>query len=479
MSKSRRVKQNNDNVRKFRRHSLNRMNLGLPVFGFIFAYIIIMIFLSSKKTSIAGYEVKLGSLAKNTTARAVAVRNELTVRSGNNGYVNFYSHEGQRVSKGALVYSIDESGTLSEILKSRQALKTDLSDSDLNEIKNEVMDYRKSYEDSQFRSVYDFKYSLDGTISRITNENMLGTLNSLSGNVAIDNSLIMGYAPDSGVVVYSTDGLEELTPQAVTADVFNEGDHPKNNHMDNSLVAADEDLYKIINEEMWSIALKWDDSWEDLFTDGDYVNVRFLKNGYTSWGQETILNNSDGRYLLLSFTNSMITFAKDRYIDVELMTNDKTGLKIPNSSIINRQFYTIPEEFLTRGGSTDSDGFIREAYLENGEKSTEFVDATVYDKQDGKVYIDTLVFNPGDVILKPDSDETYTVSEKASLTGVYNMNNGYADFTKINVLYSNKEYSIVESGTNYGLRVYDHIVLDGESVNEDEFVFDTIRREDK
>ena len=83
------------------------------------------------------------------------------------------------------------------------------------------------------------------------------------------------------------------------------------------------------------------------------------------------------------------------------------------------------------------------------------------------------------MILKPDSDETYTVSEKASLTGVYNMNNGYADFTKINVLYSNKEYSIVESGTNYGLRVYDHIVLDGESVNEDEFVFDTIRKEEK
>jgi len=479
MSKKNRKNQNNDKVRKFRRHSLDRMNLGLPVFGFIFAYIIIMVFLSSKKTSIAGYEVKLGSLAKSTTARAVAVRNELTVKSGNNGYVNFYSHEGERVSKGALVFSIDESGTLSDILKSRQAMKSELGDDDLTDIKNEIMDYRKSYEDSMFRTVYDFKYSLDGTISRITNENLLGTLNSLSGNMVMDNSLIMGYAPDSGIVVYSTDGLEELTPQAVTDDVFNENAHQRVSRMDNSLVASGEDLYKIINDEKWFIALKWDESWEGLFTDGDYVNVRFLKNGYTSWGQETILNNADGKYLLLTFTNSMITFAKDRYIDVELLTHDKTGLKIPNSAIVNRQFYTIPEEFMTRGGSTDSEGFIREAYLESGEKSTEFVDATVYDIQDGMVYIDTLVFNPGDVILKPDSDETYTVSEKASLTGVYNMNNGYADFTKINVLYSNKEYSIVESGTNYGLRVYDHIVLDGESVNEDEFVYDTIRKEEK
>ena len=79
----------------------------------------------------------------------------------------------------------------------------------------------------------------------------------------------------------------------------------------------------------------------------------------------------------------------------------------------------------------------------------------------------------------PGFGDTFTVGQKETLTGVYNMNKGYADFTKIDVINSNKEYSIVESGTNYGLRVYDHIVLDGESVNEDEFVFDTIRKEEK
>ena len=72
----------------------------------------------------------------------------------------------------------------------------------------------------------------------------------------------------------------------------------------------------------------------------------------------------------------------------------------------------------------------------------------------------------------PEGSQTYTVSQKAKLTGVYNMNNGYADFRKINVIYSNKEYSIVESGTMYGLNVYDHIVLDGSSVNDDDFVFE-------
>ena len=69
----------NVKVRKFERHSLNRMNLGIPVFGFIFVYIIIMIIMASRKTTIAGYEVKLGTLAKNTTGRAVAIREEMVV----------------------------------------------------------------------------------------------------------------------------------------------------------------------------------------------------------------------------------------------------------------------------------------------------------------------------------------------------------------------------------------------------------------
>ena len=449
------------------------MNLGIPVFGFIFVYIIIMIIMASRKTTIAGYEVKLGTLAKNTTGRAVAIREEMVVQSMNNGYVNFYTHENQRVSKGALVYSIDESGTLSDILKSKQAMHSDLTEGDLTEIRDELVTYRKSYKDNLFSSVYDFKYSLNGTISRITNENLLNTLNSLSGNMIPDNSLDMGYAPDSGIVIYSTDGLETLNAEGVCADTFEESHHPRNMRTDNALVSSGDDLYRLVTGEKWSLILKWDESWEDQFTEGKYINVRFLKNGNTSWGLIGILNNQDGKYLMLTFTNSMITFAQDRYIDVELLTDEKEGLKIPNSSIVNMQFYTIPEEFLTKGGASDSDGFIREAYLEDGTKSTEFVDAKVYDKQDGRVYIDTMVLNPGDILIKPDSDETFTVSDKASLTGVYNMNNGFADFTKINVLYSNKEYSIVESGTTYGLRVYDHIVLDGSSVKDADFVFDT------
>ena len=62
------------------------------------------------------------------------------------------------------------------------------------------------------------------------------------------------------------------------------------------------------------------------------------------------------------------------------------------------------------------------------------------------------------------------MSKRATLVGVYNMNKGYADFKQINILYRNEEYAIVKSNTKYGLSVYDYIVLNAETVRDDQFI---------
>ena len=84
--------------------------------------------------------------------------------------------------------------------------------------------------------------------------------------------------------------------------------------------------------------------------------------------------------------------------------------------------------------------------------------------------MDASVLNAGDILYKLDSQETYTVSKRATLLGVYNMNKGYADFKQINILYQNEEYAIVKANTRYGLNVYDYIVLDAEAVSDDQFI---------
>ena len=165
----------------------------------------------------------------------------------------------------------------------------------------------------------------------------------------------------------------------------------------------------------------------------------------------------------------MITFAMDRYIDLELELDEVRGLKVPNSAIVKKDFYLVPEDYVTSGAGNSS-GFIRRTYLEDGSESTEFISADIYNNVDGMLYIDTAVLNSGDILIKPDSAMEYTVSDRDTLTGVYNMNKGYADFTNIEIIDSNAEYSIVSSTSQYDLQVYDYIVLDGDGVNDNDFV---------
>lgn len=125
-----------------------------------------------------------------------------------------------------------------------------------------------------------------------------------------------------------------------------------------------------------------------------------------------------------------------------------------------------------RGGNNDSYGVMKESFLEDGTQTTEFVETNVYNVKDGEYYLDDSVLRIGDRLIKPDSTETCVISKQGSLIGVYNINKGYADFKQIVILDQNEEYAVVQSNTNYGLNVYDHIVLDAATVNEDDFIYE-------
>lgn len=464
----RRRQQKPQKITKYRK-PLN-INLGLIIFGFIFVYIIIMVFLFFTSTHITGYEVKMGSLAVDNTYRGMALRTENVYQANNDGYINYYARECERVSVGSMVYTIDESGKLADLITANAESGATLTDEDMNELKTQIINYRHSYTDRNFDAVYDFKYSVDGTVMKLANQNVLASLNDITDS-SVKDLIDFNYADQNGVVVYSTDGLEGKTVQDLTAEDFEEELHEKNQLQSNSLIGAGDNAYKMITEENWSLVIPMEAERAKEFEAEEYIKVKFLKTGDESWGAATAFANGENSYLKLDFTNSMITYASDRYLDVELEINVEKGLKIPNSTIVEKEFFLIPIEYMTKGGDTDVDGFMRQTYLEDGTVSTEFVPADIYYSTKTDYYVDTNTFRIGDYIIMPDSGEQYPISKKGTLIGVYNMNKGYADFTQITILYQNKEYAIVKSNTDYGLNVYDHIVLDGNSVNDDDFIF--------
>ncbi len=175
----------------------------------------------------------------------------------------------------------------------------------------------------------------------------------------------------------------------------------------------------------------------------------------------------------------MFRYSSDRFLEIELVTNTETGLKIPVSSVVEKEFYIIPASFETVDEG-DNAGFLREVTDKDGNVSTEFVSATIYrrvegdsedDTSDDMYYVDMKDFQEGDILVKPDSQARFEVKETGTLEGVYSINKGYAMFRQITIIDQNEEFCIVESGTSYGIAQFDHIVLDGSSVQEETILY--------
>lgn len=460
---------NSGKIRQYRK-PLN-INIGLIIFGTIFIYIIICVFFYFTSNHITGYEVQLGSLSVSNIYQGIALREEEVFKSDVSGYVNYYAREGEKVGVGNLVYTVDETGKLSELVKGGDLGENSLTDSDLSELKTEIVGFMNEFSNDDFSTVYDFKYNVQGTVLKLANYNVLESIENIS-KASAGELVNFCKSPKSGVIVYSVDGFEDLDPSTITKETFNQENYTKTQLISNELISDGDTTYKLSLKEDWSIVIPVEEKRLAELEEEQYVKVKFLKNQQVSWAEVIPLRNTDGTYAQLKFTNSMITFCTDRFIDIELITNDQKGLKIPNSAIIEKNFYLVPLEYITKGGNNNNDGVMRQAYSEDGSSTVEFVPTTLYSQTDTEYYVDDSSLRIGEYLIKPDSTDTYPISKKASLIGVYNINKGYADFKQIRILYQNEEYSIVESGTDYGLSVYDYIALDANSINENDFIYE-------
>ena len=449
------------------------LNMGLIFFSVIMIYHFIMIFSFMRAKHISGYEVKTVFIYFSNIYEGIAIRDETVVTAGCAGYVNYFATEGEKVGTGNLVCGIDETGALQDYInQNSDAGKNVLSERDLSSLKNEMINFSSGFNEKDFSSVYEFKYAIEGDVLKFSNRNLLNSMEDLKAQSAL---IKLCNSPASGVVVYSVDGFETKQPVNAQKSWFDKEKYEENKQqlINNEIVSIGDPLFKLSDNENWSILIEVDEQRAAELVEEKYVKVKFLKNQYESWGKVTeVTGADDGHYILLSFTNSMITFVLDRYINIELLLDAETGLKVPNSAICDKSFFIVPMDFLTKGGD-GNDGILRETYNEDGQMIPEFIPVTIYNVDDeNNAYLDDSILRLGDRIDMPDSQSTFTISKSGTLTGVYNINKGYADFKEIEILNSNEEYSIIRSNTAYGLVAYDYIVLDASSVETDEFIYE-------
>jgi hypothetical protein len=284
-------------------------------------------------------------------------------------------------------------------------------------------------------------------------------------------SLHRSYADRDGLLLYYIDGYENVTTDTFTDDMFDEAAYQKQSNSLNSTVNSGSFLYKLVTSELWNIVLPIDETTASKLIDSSVVQIRFVKDDKKMYANCELVNKGGKDYLILSLKSSMIRYARDRYVEIELLLSEETGLKIPISSITEKEFYTIPIEYFSKGGDSDADGLLIKSTDADGEAITEYVSPTIYYETDDFYYVDSEDVTAGDIVQKSNSSATYTIgTDTATLKGVYNINKGYAVFKQIDILYQNADYAIIQTGTTYGISLYDHIALDGTTVNENDLI---------
>lgn len=439
------------------------MNIGLLIFVVILAYVVISFisYLASHKTEI--YEVRTGSLSEQMVYEGIALRTETVVNSDYTGTVNYYNKEGDRVAVGGLVYSIDENGEIADYLEDTAGNMFTLQD--LQDFRQDAMDFIKDFAPAHFGTLYDFKSQSISFAQKISNRKVLSSIEDTDST-----EIHTCTAEDAGVVIYSVDHMEGTSFENLNADAFEKNGYDKMQLDNGSSITAGDPAYKLATDENWSVAIQVPTAElaQELVSQS-YIEVKFLKDGNSAWASVSSRSDEEGNnYVNLGFTNSMEAYCSDRYLDVELVTAEQIGLKVPNSAITKGNFFLVPKEFVFEG-SSGQQGVLLEIYTEDNEKSTQFINAVPYGETEDCYYLDDSVLRAGEIIDLPNSSEQFTLGEQSELIGVYYINKGYPDFRQVNILYQNEEYAIVTSGSLYGLQEYDYIVLHADSIDYDRY----------
>lgn len=445
-------------ITKYRRRPF--FNIGTLLFGTIFIYMIISLFMYLTEKHVTAYEVMKGTITGNYRYHALALRTETIVNATQSGSVRYFEREGSRASAGSAVCAVNEAGT--DVTSAADDFKIDAENA--GRIQDIISNFTINYSGSAFQNTYDLKANVDGRIAEAIEENS-------SDYVNIQNQC---FAPESGFVLYSIDGLETVTEDQLTQDMFTQSGYDPTNLRSRKSVKAGDPLFKLVTKEDWAVYFPISQKLLTELADTQKIRFRFLRDNETFVAPFSVIQNGNDAFGKISLSSSLVRYVDDRFLEIELILNKKEGLKIPSSAIVERTFYQIPEEYVIKNEDTDQEIVLKaERFAEDGSSTVKYITANVYQYTDGYYLIDQNVLSEGDYVQREDSAKRMQIQKKDIVTmhGVYNINKGYAVFREVTVIDENEEYCIVESNNTYSLAAYDYIALDASEVTEDQIVY--------
>ena len=436
-------------------------DLGMIIFLCVFIYIVAWNLIYMSKDRISYYEVTPGEMVESDRFRAMILCDDRIENVPEAGMIYYLARPGAKVSIQTPIYCLDKTRNMQQIIS--QSEDTDiLNPNQLNTIYNELELFENNYSTVSFSDVYQLKSSASTILLDALSESMIN-----SGNY--DASLQVIRASEPGYVFYFADGYEGVTTDTFTPDMLDTDNYKLTSLGSERDASASEAAFKLITAEEWQVIFKLEEYQYDKYVEDEYVEIKFLKDNQTIWGEISLLEIEEERYCVLSFTNSLVRYADARFADIEIIFSSEKGLKVPNSSIVVKNFYTIPKDYVDSSGDT----ITVKIHTQNDKGEIQIKPKTleVYDETDDYYMVSVNDLPEGTNIIQADTGNLYTVSDTVPVNGVYNINRGYARFNEVTILTKNDDFSIISPNDRYGLVEYDHIVLNGDLVEDEEIVY--------
>ncbi len=447
------------------------------------AYLIFCVVKVINNKNISTYQVKEGALTEQNSYTGLILREEQTYESTASGYYNYYLKEGEKASYTDLVYTVDGSGKIKEMMANQTGDASTLSKDDLNEIKSEIVKFSKEYDNKEFEDVYEFKTDLDDISLKMSNLYVLNqiTTMSLNGTNVVKNYCCDGNkSAKTGYVVYYKDGYEELKPEDIDRTYFaKDRNEDKEIIANNEMIDVGDFAYKLVTSNTWQLVFLLDSEEKAEEYNNKEIKVKFSKDQAVLKGKLTVLdalspekNQSTDKIGVITFNTSVADYLNNRYIDFEIISDENSGYKVPISSIAQKEFLLIPKDIaFDYNNITNTVNVKLDIYLEDGTRSFVTQSINVYEIDDTDYYVDTEILSLGNMIYGENTDNSYKINRAGSLIGVYRINQGYADFKKVKKLYENDEYCIIEPETTT-IKPYDYIALDASKIKDNEYIYE-------
>lgn len=326
------------------------------VFVLIFIYLAYAVYLLVKQPT-DKVTVENGTLYLEETDIGYVIRDEKVVKGNNykNGMEQIKT-EGEKTAKGESIYryySKNESDLTKQIAeldsKIQEALdgQTDLFSSDIKLIENQLDEKIELLnKTTDLAKLTEYKKEITKLISKKAS---IAGENSPSGSylkklynqrTKLEEQLNSGAeyikAPESGIVSYKVDGLEEtLTPDnfSTLSKEFLE----KLNLKTGQIIATNDECGKVINNFECYIATISDSKQAKEAKVGDSVKVMLSNNKTIEAKIQYISQENDDEMLLVLEINKQIEeLTNYRKISFNLIWWSYSGLKVPNSAIVEQ-----------------------------------------------------------------------------------------------------------------------------------------------